>query len=67
MAIFNSYVEFPEGRWDFFNATQSPLPAEVNLYARRFNERLAASTLPICVCNSTDKDGRRTWPWVTGT
>ncbi|CAL1160655.1 unnamed protein product [Cladocopium goreaui] len=28
----------------------------VNLYARRFNERLAASTLPICVCNSTDKE-----------
>lgn len=28
----------------------------VSLYARRFNERLAASTLPICVCNSSDKE-----------
>ena len=29
---------------------------EVNLYATRFNAHLAASCLPICVCNSTDKD-----------
>jgi len=30
--------------------------AAVNLYATRFNAHLAASCLPICVCNSTDKE-----------